>query len=469
MAEARAVVATYLAERRPAYGLTTRLGAGVVEELPVEALGLFSRQTVLGRANAVGPPLPTDVVRAALLIRANGLARGGSGARPEVAEALVALLRAGAHPVVPEVGSVGASDVCLLAHVGLVLLGEGTAEIAGEIVPGRRALEVAGLAPLELGPKDGLALISSNAVSAAAAALALADARRTLATAQVAAALSMEGFRASLTPLDERVAAARPAPGQVECARGLLRLLAGGSLTRPGASRRLQDPLSFRCASQVHGSLLTALAQLQAALAPELNGAGDNPLVLAESGEILSTGNFHVPVLTVAADAVALALVQVSDLSAARCARLLSATVSGLPDNLAPPGSTSSGMAPLLKTAGALVAEISHGAAPVTTTTRIDDDVEDAATGATLATGRLRRLLDRVGLLLAVELVIAAQAVDLASPETLGGGTGAAHALVRKLARPLSDDRPLGEDVGHVAEAVASGRLLAAVQAHAPG
>jgi histidine ammonia-lyase len=459
MAAARAVVDRYLADGRPAYGLTTGLGSRVVERLPADALATFSRLTVEGRADSVGAPLPTEVVRAALLIRANGLARGGAGARPEVALALAALLSSGVHPVVPETGSVGAADICLLAHVGLVLLGEGSAELGGEVVPGARALEAAGLAPLELAPKDGLALISSNAVSAAAGALALVDGQAALATAQVAAGLSLEGFRASLTPLDERVAAARPAPGQVECAAELRGLLARGSLAEAAVSRRLQDPLSFRCVSQVHGSLLAALRQLEAALEPELNGAGDNPLVLAGSGEIVSTGNFHVPALALAADTVALALAQVADLAAARCLRLRDPQLTDLPANLAPPGSTGAGVAPLLKAAAALGTEIVHAAAPVTLVTRHTNGVEDAATGAVLATRRLAGMLERLRLLVAVELVIAAQAVDLAAPERLGRGTAAAHAAVRELVEPLREDRPLGEDVARVAAAVAAGRF----------
>jgi histidine ammonia-lyase len=459
MAAARAVVDRYLADGLPAYGLTTGLGGRVVEPLAEDARAVFSRQTIHGRATAVGPALPTEVVRAALVIRVNGLARGGAGARPALAEALVALLNAGVHPVVPETGSLGASDLCLLAHVGLVLIGEGWAEVDGEVVPGAAALDHAGLTPLELAPKDGLALISSNAVSAAAAALALADGRRALAAAQVAAALSLEGFRASLTPLDERVAAARPAPGQAECAAELRDLLAGGSLTEADPPRRLQDPLSFRCVSQVHGSLLAALAQLEVALEPELNGAGDNPLVLVDSGEIVSTGNFHVPALALSADSVAVALAQVADLSVARCMRLRDPKLTDLPANLAPPDSTGGGLAPLLKTAAALVTEIVHLAAPVTLASRSTDGVEDAATGAMLAARRLSGILERLRRLVAIELVFAAQAVDLAMPTRLGRGTALAHAVVRGLVEPLDGDRPLGEDVERVAEAVAGDRF----------
>ena len=455
MSAARRVVERYLAEGLPAYGLTTGLGARVVESLPGDALAEFSRQTVLGRADSVGAPLPTELVRAILLVRANQLARGGSGARPELAEALLALLGRAVHPVVPSIGSIGAGDICVLAHVALVLIGEGEAELGGDVMPGLQALEAAGLEPLELAPKDGLAAISSNAVSAACAAIALVDGRAALDAAQAAAALSLEGFRASLTPLDERVVSARPAPGQAECAAVLRSLVAGGTLAS-SVGRRLQDPLSFRCVSQVHGSLATALALLSGALEPELNGAGDNPLVDAESDEILSTGNFFVPGLALAADAVALALAQAAALAAARARRLLTASLSDLPQNLAPTGSTGAGMAPLLKVADALVAEILHGAAPATLASLWSPEgVEDAATGAPLATLRLAGLLERFRLLAAIELVVAAHAVDLAAVAELGSGTRSVHAAVRELVEPFASERPLGADVERLASALA--------------
>ena len=450
MAASREVVDRYLAEGVPAYGLTTGLGARVVEGLSDDALAEFSRLTVLGRAHSVGARLPTEVVRGAMLVRANGLARGSAGARPEVAELLVALLDRGVHPVVPSIGSVGAGDIAVLAHIGLVLIGAGEAELHGKVLAGDCALAAAGLEPLALAPKDGLAVISSNAVSVAWASLALVDGRRTLKAAQAAAALSFEGFRANLSPLDLRVVEARPAPGQAACAAALRELLAGGSLARDGG-RRLQDPLSFRCVSQVHGSFLTALELLASGLGPELNGSGDNPLVL--ENEIVSTGNFFVPALALAADAMALAIAQVASLAAARVARLLSTPLTDLPQNLAPPGSTGTGMAPLLKITGALVGEIVHAASPGTLASLVhpDESVEDAATGAPLATSRLAGMLERLNLLTAVELVVAAQAVDLAGVEALGVGTRTIHARVRDVAEPLLVDRPLGGDVERVA------------------
>ncbi len=463
----RAVVERYLAEGREAYGLTTGLGARVGVRVDPDALAEVSLQTIRGRANAVGPPLPADAVRAVMLVRANGIAAGGSGARREVAEALVALLNAGIEPVVPELGSVGAGDLCVLAQIGLGLIGEGEARLGDEVLPAREALARAELAPLELAPKDGLALINATAASAACGALALHDARELLEAAQVAAALAFEGFRASLTPIDARVAAARAAPGQADCAVGLGKLLKGGALTEPGAARRLQDPLSFRCVSQVHGSLAAALDLLAAALEPELNGAGDNPLVLAPDDEIVSTGNFHTPALALAADAVALGLAQVGNLAAARSARLLSEPLTGLSANLAEPGTSGAGLAPLLKVADALAGELVHAAAPTCLAFRASDSVEDDSTGSLLAVRRLATMLDRLRLLLALQLVVAARAVELARPEPLGRGTAAAYGVVRELVAPLTEDRPLGPDVERVAEALVSGRLLAAVDGRA--
>lgn len=464
IAAGRDVVERYLAEGREAYGLSTGLGARVTSRLTEDDLAEISLHTVRGRANAVGPPLPAETVRATMLIRANGIANGGSGARPAVAEALVALLNERVHPVVPEIGSVGAGDLCVLAHVGLALVGEGDAELGGVVMPARDALAQAGLAPLTLAPKDGLAVINATSASAACGALALADARELLLDAQVAAALAFEGFRANLTPIDPRVAGARPAPGQAACAAGLRELLDGGALTAPGAARRLQDPLSFRCASQVHGSLAAALDLLADALEPELNGAGDNPLVLAADGEIVSTGNFHTPALALAADAVALGLAQVGHLAAARAACLLNEALTGLPANLAAPGTTGAGMGPLLKVADALAAELVHAAAPTCIHIRGGGDVEDDATNSLLATRRLAGMLERLRLLLALQLVVAARAVELARPDPLGRGTGAAYELVQSLVGSPDGDRPLGEDVERVADGLASGRVLASVR-----
>ena len=417
----------------------------------------FSLRTLRGRANSVGEPLSRELTRAAMIVRLNGLCAGGAGAGEPVADGLAALLNAGVHPRVPASGSVGASDLCLMAHIGLGLIGEGEAERGGEVVPAAQALADAGLSPIVLGAKDGLAICSSSAVSVGAAALALVDAEAWLRATQVAAALSMEGFRANLTPLDPRVVEARPAPGQRWAADGLRALLAGGALTEPGAARRLQDPLSFRCASQVHGSLHFALQLLAAALEPELTGAGDNPVVLAGDDAILSTGNFHVPALAMALDAAAIGIAQVAATITERQARLKVTRLSGLPQNLG--GSDSSlasrsGMAPLTKTAQALTLEIRHRTAPLSVHPTIGaDGVEDDSTGAAQAALRLGDQLGRLRLLVAVELIVAAQAVDAAAVDRLGAGTAAAHRCVRETVAELEDDRALGPDVERLAAA----------------
>jgi histidine ammonia-lyase len=444
----RAVVDNVVDRQVPTYGLTTGLGARSSYALPRAELDAFSVRTVRGRANAVGDPLPVPIVRAALLARVNGLAGGGSGVRPEILRLLVALLNARVHPVIPEVGSIGASDLCQLAHVGLVVIGEGSAECGGEVLDGATALRRAGLSPAELGPKDGHVLCSASPLAAGVGALALHETAALLSLAQAVTALTYEGFRANTSPLDARVLALRPAPGQSRAAGELLALLDGGDLGDPRAARRVQDPVSLRCAAQVHGAGYAALDFADAALAPELNGCGDNPVVLDGTGEIVSSGNFHTPALALAFDTLALALTQTAAVSAERMRRLLDPGVSGLPANLSPYGPERSGFAPLVKTAQALVAEIRLLSTPVCIDPRQGADaVEDDSTNASLGARRLTTMLTRLRQLLAVEAVVAAQAVDLAAPAALGRGPEFLHRAIREVVPTLTDDRPHGVDV----------------------
>ncbi|MGN6377632.1 MAG: HAL/PAL/TAL family ammonia-lyase [Gaiellales bacterium] len=450
MRTAQQAVERAVADGAAVYGITTGLGSGVTTRLDPASDGDPALRTLRERAVSVGEPLPQATVRATMAARLNGLCAGGSGAAPEVAQTLAAMLNGGVHPLVPRHGSIGAADLCLLAHIGLVVAGEGEAEIDGRRLPGGRALAAAGIAPAQLRLKDGLALCSASSVSAGAGALALVRARRLLEWLQSAAALSMEGFRANLTPIDPRASAARPAPGQEWAAAGLRERLAGGSLTEPGAARRLQDPISFRCASAVHGALHTSLDALEAAIEPELNGASDNPLVLAADGAIISTGNFHTPVMALAADTVAIAVAQSAAPCAERVGRLSSTELSGLPANLSPTGSA--GMAPLQKPAQALVSAIRHRAAPVAIHPSVNAaSVEDDATNAAPAVLRLDEQLDLLSLLIAIELVCAAQAVDLARPARLGAVTREVHRMVRELVEPLKQERPMTADIEAVA------------------
>ncbi|MEX2201104.1 MAG: aromatic amino acid lyase [Dongiaceae bacterium] len=457
MAAARRIVLQHLEEGRTVYGLTTGLGARATSMLPADVLAEFSRITVRGRAHGVGARLPADAVRAAMLIRAQGLAQGSAGADPAIARQLVLMLNAGVHPVVPSIGSIGAADLVLMGHIGLVMMGEGQAELDGAIMPGAAALARAGIEPVAIGPKDGIAIVSSNAITIGRAALALADAVRLLDQAILAAALSMEGFRANLSPFDPRIAALRPAPGQASVARRLLQFLEGGSLTEPGAARRVQDPLSLRCTSQVLGSLAAALDFADRAVAPELGGSGDNPSVIVADGTILSNGNFHVPALALAFDAAAIGVAQGANLSVQRAAKLLTERLSDLPPTLSPLGTTRAGMAPLLKTGEALAIEISHLANPVSPHSRSSaDGVEDDTSNAPQAVAKFEQALDRFRLTIALELTIAAQAVEFAKPERLGRGTDIAQALVRSVAPRMEEDRGLGGDVEAVSAMLAA-------------
>jgi histidine ammonia-lyase len=504
LAAERAVVLAAVAAGEPVYGLTTGLGPRSTHRLSDADVAEFSARTVRGRATAVGPPLAVEVVRAALLARINAMAHGGSGVQPAIVDLLVGMLNQGVHPHVPGTGSIGASDLCQLAHVGLVVMGEGTASLGTRSGAGGEVLAWAGLAPIVLGPKDGLALCSANSISAGSAALAVADAEDLYLLAHAVAAASFEGFRANTSPLDPRVHQARPAPGQSESAALLRGLLAGGllmapspvsaaasqpSATQPVASspvpaaasgpaatgpvvaRRLQDPISFRAVAQVHGALRAALGFVGPALDAEFNGSADNPLVLLGGsgseegpGELISNGNFHTPALALALDTLALALTQTGALSVARVQRLLSARMSGLPANLAPEGPGRSGFAAVIKTGQALLAEIRHLANPTSIDPRSGaDDVEDDSTNAPLGARRVSAIVERLRLVLAVEALVATQAIELAAPAGVGLGAAMVASAVRSRVAALDDDRPCGPDIETVAELVLTSGLAAEV------
>src|SRR6266851_3218801 len=428
VAASRAVVDRVLAEGEPVYGLTTGLGANLGVQLDAADLLAFQTRILVGRAVAVGPLLPREIVRAALLLRANGLARGGAGTSLGVIEGLLSLLNGGIHPRVPALGSIGAADLTPMAHLALPLVGAGEAEVGGEIMPGGEALRRAGLQPLNLAPKDGLALINSNA-------------------------LSVEGLRANPGPLLPEVSAARPAPGQEAAAATLRRFLAGSALWQKGAARAVQDPLSFRCVAPVHGAALAALAFIRDAIDPELNAAADTPLVLAEGGRILSTGNFHTGALALAADTLALALVPVADLVVGRAMKLMLPKASGLAKFLTPIGGNRAGFAPVQKTLAALRAECRHCANPASLDfTPVANGVEDHSPQTPLTLRKAGELCQSLRRLLAIELMVAAQAIDLRDPTPrLGPALAAAHAAIRARIPRLDDDRSLGDEIERLA------------------
>jgi histidine ammonia-lyase len=461
---ARAVVERLAAGATPLYGVNSALGANTGRPLDASDLADYQARAVRARAVAVGPAFPTAAVRAMLAARVAGMAVGGSGASPAVVDGLIALLNRGVHPVVPRTGSIGAADLPQLSHLALPLLGEGHAEVDGSVMPAAQALQRAGLAPVALGAKDGLALVSANAATVGCAALVLHDACLLFDRWLAAIALSCEGFRANVSPLDPRVITARAAPGQVEVAARLRALLDGSALLA-APPRRVQDPLSFRVVAQVHGAGHWMLAEARALVELELCSAADSPLVLVDDATMLSNGNFHTGALALALDALALACAQMASLAAGRIQRFMTPALTDLPLQLTRLGPAHSGFATLQKTATALLNAIRRCANPGSLDfLPVSEGIEDHAPMTLGVIDKLAQSLARVRYLVAIESIVAAQAVDLraVAPATLGEGARAAYDAVRAEVAMLDEDRPLGPDVERVAATLRAGLADAA-------
>jgi histidine ammonia-lyase len=438
-----------------------------VDPAEVEA---FQRRIVLSHVVGVGPTLPADIVRAMMVARANMLAAGGSGAGRAVIDHLVALLNHRIHPRVPAKGSLGVTDLSHLAHIAQVLLGGGEAHHGGRWMPGEDALAAAGLSAARLGPKEGLALISSNAGSVGRGALVAFDAARLLSAADLAAALSLEAFSGNVGPFEPEVQQSHPDPGQVETAARLRAFLAGSRLYEPGAARSVQDPYSFRCVPQAHGPARNSVLGARRVIELELNAAGDTPLVAVQTGRIISNGNFLVLGLTLAFEQLAIALAHVTALSVARSKALMSSRMTGLPGTLIASAVPQTGLSILQETATSLQTDIRLRANPSSLDfTPIADGVEDHATGAMDAVAKVEATVQDAAGILAVELLTAAQAADLREPSRLGGGTRRAYENVRRHVPFLREDAPLAPLVDTLAERLSSGEFLAGADAAPAG
>ncbi|MBB3609833.1 histidine ammonia-lyase [Rhizobium sp. BK602] len=453
---ARAVVDRYTAADLPVYGLTTGLGAGVDTRLAAEDLVAFQLRVPQARAVGVGAPLPRDVVRAMMAVRIAGMAAGGSGVSLPVFSGLVAALNAGFHPVVPSLGSIGAADLAPLAHMGRALLGHGQAEVGGSVMAASEALVAAGLEPLRLMPKDGHAVVVANSLSVARACLCLADVEQLFDWSLAAVALNFEAFRANVSVFDDRALAARPAFGQREAAARLRDLLTGSSLLADAAARRLQDPLSYRCAPQVWGALLHAIGEARQATEIELASSGDNPVVLVEEGLMVAQGNFDLTAFVLSWERLGQALAHCAAGTAYRTMKIMSAGMSDLPRFLTPLGQSRTGFATVQKTVSALEVEIRHLAAPVSLTPiPVADGVEDQASMAPSVLAKTEAIIDRLRYLVAIELIASAQAVELRGVENeLGRGTRDVYRQIREHVPPLTEDRAQGPDFERIAELI---------------
>jgi histidine ammonia-lyase len=458
---AYACLVRHAGEGKAIYGVSTGLGAAVDTRLdPTKDSG--QHRIPRPRAVGVGRFAETDEVRAMMAARVARFCLGYSGASSQIAQALADMLNHAVHPKVPMTGSIGEADLPPLAHIALVLVGEGTAILSdGHEVAGADALAAAELAQPPFGIKDGLSLISSNAASVGLACLLLQDIRRVFDAHIGAAALSYEGFRASLDPLDPLASRLRPGPGQGDVAAAVRSLLEGGDLTKQGAARRLQDPLSLRCLPSVSGAALHALRAAWAATELELRSSDDNPSVLADEDIVLPTGNFDPTHMVLAFDTLALALARLAAMAAERIMKLLSPGFSDLPRFLAPEGVGANGFGALQKTIAALTAEIGHLAMPMPfAITPVADRVEDYASLAMSVIDKTGRLVEKLRYLTAIELIVAARAIDLRGAIKLGEGTGALFAVVRSIVPPLEVDRSPSNDIYALADGIAAGTLI---------
>jgi histidine ammonia-lyase len=465
MRASRAVIERLVDEGATVYGVTTGFGDLANVRIEPEQVAELQRNLVRSHTAGVGEPLPADVVRAMLLLRANALAIGLSGVRPELAELLCGMLNASVHPVIPSRGSVGASgDLAPLAHLAAVLIGEGAADTPNGPMSGADALRTAGLSPLTLGAKEGLALLNGTQLMTGIAALALHDGKRLAASADVIGAMSLEAMEGTRVAFDEQLIGARPHPGQVTVAAHLRVLLEGSEIgaSHAESEHRLQDAYSIRCMPQVHGAVRDALDQLERVLAVEMNAATDNPLVFAD-GRVVSGGNFHGEPIALAIDYAKIALAELASISERRTARLVDAHLSGLPPFLSETPGVSSGLMIVQYTAAALVNEMQTLAHPasvdtIPTSANQEDHVSMGATGAL----HLRAVLKKAETVLAIEALCAAQGLDFRAPMRPGPGLARAHAALRARVAHLAEDRSPAPDIAAARELVHSGDLLAA-------
>ena len=450
------------------YGVNTGFGRFVSEHIPEEQAEELQLRLLRSHACGVGVPYPEDVVRAAMLLRANTLAKGFSGARVETVELLVACLNAGVLPRVPSRGSVGASgDLAPLAHLALPLVGEGEATVQGELLDGAAALRRAGLEPIRLASKEGLSLVNGTQFMTAMAALGLVRAQRLATSADLACALSLEALQGSRTSFLPAIHRARPLAGQRDSAANVWLLLEGSAIIESHRwCDKVQDAYSLRCAPQVHGACRDLLDHVESAVAVELNAATDNPLVLVEEEQIVSNGNFHGEPVAFALDVLAIATAELANISERRTERLVNPSLSdGLPPFLVESGGLNSGFMIPQYVAAALVSEnkvLAHPASVDSIPTSAGQ--EDHVSMGNAAGLKALAVLDNAERTLAIELLAGAQAVEFLAPLSPGRGARATHDAVRALSPRLEDDRSLAGDIERVAAAVRSGAILARVE-----
>lgn len=460
METSRRFVEQIIARGEVVYGINTGFGALSEVTIPNDELRELQINLVRSHACGVGDPLPEKVVRAMLLHRANVLAKGFSGCRPLVVETLIAMLNNGVHPVIPAKGSVGASgDLAPLAHQALVTIGEGEAFYRGERLPGGEAMQQAGIEPLSLEAKEGLALLNGTQAMTAVGGLALVQATKLANAADVIGAMTLEALRGTPVAFDQKIHAVRPHSGQRESARRLRELIEHSEIREShrdkAADPRVQDAYALRCMPQVHGAVRDALAHARQIVEVEINSATDNPLVFADAGEVLSGGNFHGEPVSLAFDYAAVAVADLATISERRVERLVNPSLSGLPAFLSPHPGTNSGLMIAQVTAAALIAEnnvLAHPASVFTLPTSANK--EDHVSMGMTAALKLAQIVKNVETVLAIELLCAAQGLEFLKPLKPGPKLEAVYHKVREQVPPLERDTQLSVHIETLAPLV---------------
>ncbi len=460
--KSREMVDKFVEEERVVYGITTGFGKFSDVNISKDEATTLQRNLIISHACGVGKPLSQEEVRGVMLLRANALAKGYSGIRLSTLNTLIEMLNKGVHPIIPEKGSLGASgDLAPLAHMVLTMLGEGEAYYNGEIMPGKEAMDKAGIKVVELTSKEGLALINGTQVMTSIGALTLYDAINLSKTADIVSALTIEALNGIVDAYDERVQLARPHKGQINTSRNLRNLLENSEMTSRQGKIRVQDAYTLRCIPQIHGGSKDAFKYVEEKVNIEMNSVTDNPIIFTETEEAISGGNFHGQPMALAFDFLGIALAELANVSERRLERLVNPALSGLPGFLSKNGGLNSGFMIVQYSAASLVSEnkiLAHPASVDSIPSSANQ--EDHVSMGTIAARKSREILGNTRKVLSMELLAACQGIDLRGKKKLGKGTEIAYNIVRDKISTIDEDRIMYKEIGKAEKIVKSNIIL---------
>lgn len=462
----RNVVDEFVESEKAVYGITTGFGKFSDVSITKEETRLLQKNLIMSHSCGVGEPLDEEIVRGIMLLRANALAKGYSGIRLSTLSTLIEMLNKKVHPIIPEKGSLGASgDLAPLSHMVLVMMGEGEAIYNGEILPGNEALNRAGIKPVELTAKEGLALINGTQVMTSIGALTVYDSINLIKHADIVSALTIEALNGITDAYDYKVHLVRPHKGQINTAKNLLKLLEGSEMTSKQGEIRVQDAYALRCIPQIHGASRDAIEYVLDKVLIEFNSATDNPLIFTDSKEVISGGNFHGQPMALSFDFLGIALSEMANISERRLERLVNPALSGLPAFLTKRGGLNSGFMIVQYSAASLVSEnkiLAHPASVDSIPSSANQ--EDHVSMGTIAARKAREIMSNTRKVLAMELLTACQGIDIRGKKGLGKGTEIAYNIVRGYIPALEEDRIMFRDINTCEDIIKSNEILNKVE-----